>query len=75
MKDSQLYQAIIKNAPDVATVATGGGFVATLATANEVLQFIAGILAVATGIFALYWHIRRFEGERKNHGDHDSLDE
>lgn len=72
MKDHPLYASLVKYSPDIATAATGGGFMATMATANEVLQFIAGLLAVATGIFALYWHIRRFKGERKSHDDNDS---
>lgn len=68
-----MYQSLLKGAPDIATAATGGGFIATLSTANEVLQFIAGVLAVATGIFALYWHIRRFRGDRENDdNDNDS---
>ena len=72
MREHPLVQVAERHIPDVATAATSAGFVATLAAANQLLQLVAGVLAVISGLFAVYWHVQRLKGKRS--GDQDKAD-
>lgn len=71
MRNHPLSQLVERHVPDLATAATSAGFVATMAAANQLLQLVAGILAVISGLFAVYWHVQRLKGRRD---DHDKAD-
>ena len=72
MREHPLIQAAERHVPDVASAVTSAGFVATLAAANQLLQLVAGVLAVISGLFAVYWHVQRLKGSKEI--DHDPTD-
>lgn len=72
----RVEEIIQRNAPDIGAGATAAGFGMSLATANELIQLVAGVLAVIAGAFSVYWHIRRWRGEAQRRGkDHHETDE
>ena len=71
MREHPLIAAVERHVPDVATAATSAGFVATLAAANQLMQLLAGVLAVISGLFAVYWHVQRLKGKRRVQDEND----
>ena len=56
----------------VADVGAGisiGGFGLTLHSANEVIQIIAGLVAIIAGIAAFVFHIKRIQAIKKDKND------
>jgi len=51
-------------AAKTATAISGGGFLTSIASANEVIQLIAGIVAVVAGVAAAWWHFERIYDAR-----------
>lgn len=74
MREHPLVQAAERHVPDVATALTSAGFVTTVAAANQLLQLVAGALAVISGLFAVYWHVQRLRGKRKQYDHQDTSD-
>ena len=46
-------------AAKTATAVSGGGFITSVAAANEWVQIFAGIIAIVAGIVATWWHLER----------------
>ena len=51
------------SAPDslayIGTGVAGGGFVTSLSVANEIIQLVAGLIAIASGLASLIYFLRK----------------
>lgn len=64
---SEHAQTVSANA---ATAISGGGAVTSMMAANEVIQIIAGCVAIVAGIAAAWWHFERiYDARRKRRDD------
>jgi hypothetical protein len=52
-------------AAKTATIISGGGFVTSMASANEAIQLVAGIVAIVAGVAAAWWHFERIHDARQ----------
>jgi hypothetical protein len=63
---NRIDQHIQQTAADAAAgVSVVGAGYTWLATANEVAQLVASIVAIVAGIAAIVWHIQRIRQNRK----------
>lgn len=63
-------------AAKTATAISAAGAGTSLVAANELLQLVAGVVAIVAGVAAAWWHFERIydaRAERKRRRDNDSV--
>ncbi len=58
------YDQVAK-AADIAAITSGGGFLTTIAATSEIVQIIAGLVAIVAGVLAGAFHIERIRALRR----------
>lgn len=49
-----------------AAISVGGTSWAWLSHANDIATFVATLVAIAAGLFTLYWHYRKWKGDNES---------